>query len=184
MKKIVLLLAVALVLPGVAAAQDYVYTGREGKMMLVGDMASKRLEQKKAQKKARNESKKEQPKKAATQKNQGLPYYCYGREGKAMILGELTAKWLEQKKAQAKAQKEEQKKAQAKAQKEEQKKASVKPAAAQSQGLPHYYYGREGKMMLLGDMMWKALKRQSDEVAAKAAAEAAAQQEKQTESKK
>ena len=172
MKKIVLLLAVALVLPGVAAAQDYVYTGREGKMMLVGDMASKRLEQKKAQKQARNESKKEQPKKAATQKNQGLPYYCYGREGKAMILGELTAKWLEQKKAQAKAQKE------------EQKKASVKPAAAQSQGLPHYYYGREGKMMLLGDMMWKALKRQSDEVAAKAAAEAAAQQEKQTESKK
>ena len=172
MKKIVLLLAVALVLPGVAAAQDYVYTGREGKMMLVGDMASKRLEQKKAQKKARNESKKEQPKKAATQKNQGLPYYYYGREGKAMILGELTAKWLEQKKAQAKAQKE------------EQKKASVKPAAAQSQGLPHYYYGREGKMMLLGDMMWKALKRQSDEVAAKAAAEAAAQQEKQTESKK
>ena len=100
MKKIVLLLAVALVLPGVAAAQDYVYTGREGKMMLVGDMASKRLEQKKAQKKARNESKKEQPKKAATQKNQGLPYYYYGREGKAMILGELTAKWLEQKKAQ------------------------------------------------------------------------------------
>ena len=121
MKKIVLLLAVALVLPGVAAAQDYVYTGREGKMMLVGDMASKRLEQKKAQKKARKESKKEQPKKAATQKNQGLPYY---------------------------------------------------------------YYGREGKMMLLGDMMWKALKRQSDEVAAKAAAKAAAQQEKQTESKK
>ena len=172
MKKIVLLLAVALVLPGVAAAQDYVYTGREGKMMLVGDMASKRLEQKKAQKKARNESKKEQPKKAATQKNQGLPYYYYGREGKAMILGELTAKWLEQKRAQAKAQKE------------EQKKASVKPAAAQSQGLPHYYYGREGKMMLLGDMMWKALKRQSEEVAAKAAAEAAAQQEKQTESKK
>ncbi len=172
MKKIVLLLAVALVLPGVAAAQDYVYTGREGKMMLVGDMASKRLEQKKAQKKARKESKKEQPKKAATQKSQGLPYYYYGREGKVMLLGDLTAKRLEQRKAQAKAQKK------------EQKKASVKPAAAQSQGLPHYYYGREGKMMLLGDMMWKALKRQSDEVAAKAAAKAAAQQEKQTESKK
>ena len=172
MKKIVLLLTVALVLPGVAAAQDYVYTGREGKMMLVGDMASKRLEQKKAQKKARKESKKEQPKKAATQKSQGLPYYYYGREGKVMLLGDLTAKRLEQRKAQAKAQKE------------EQKKASVKPAAAQSQGLPYYYYGREGKMMLLSDKIWNALKRQSDEAAAKAAAKAAAQQEKQTESKK
>ncbi len=66
MKKIVLLLAVALVLPGVAAAQDYVYTGREGKMMLVGDMASKRNRKKpkkRPAKRAKKNSRKKLPRK-------------------------------------------------------------------------------------------------------------------------
>lgn len=75
MKKIVLLLAVALVLPGVAAAQDYVYTGREGKMMLVGDMASKRLEQKKAQKKGPQREQKRTAEKS-----------CHAKEPRAAVL--------------------------------------------------------------------------------------------------
>ena len=172
MKKMVLLLAVALILPGVAAAQHYEYAGREGKMMLVGDMALKRLEQRKAQKEtkkeAQKETKKEQTQKAASQKSQGAPYYYYGREGKMLAASDMMWKRLEQRKAQKKAQKG------------TQKKPSQKAAAAKSEGMPHYYYGREGKMMLLSDRIWNALKKQSD----KAAAKAATQQDKQTKSEK
>ncbi len=163
MKKMVLLLAVALILPGIAAAQRYDYAGREGKMMATGEWLWKKVEQKKKQKKEQKKAEqKAEQKPTQAPKMVSKEYFYVGREGKMMATGDLIGQMFSNEGTP-------------------QKKATVSTSSTRKDVPQNYYYvGREGKMMAAGDLLWKALKKQSD----KAAAKAAAQEEKNTESKK